>query len=85
MANEDICGRVIMVLAEYISDRVTDVDVSSSLVNDLGMDSLELTAIAVALESEFAVRIPDDTMSETLTVGELAVFIESRLSTRVNA
>lgn len=76
---DDIYGRVVMVLADYISDRVTGIELDSSLVNDLGMDSLELMAAVTSLEQEFGLRVPDDAMSEIATVGELSAFIESRL------
>ena len=85
MASDDIYGRVVMVLADYISDRVTGIDLNSSLVNDLGMDSLELMAAVTSLEQEFGLRVPDDIMSEIATVGELSAFIEARLSAKVNA
>ena len=87
MVNDDIYGRVVMVLTDYISDRVPSVDVSSSLVNDLGMDSLELMAAVTSLEQEFGLRVPDDVMSEIATVGELSEFIETKLAVkaRVNA
>ena len=81
---EDIYGRIVMVLSDYISDRVTGIDLDSSLVNDLGMDSLELMAAVTSLEQEFGLRVPDDVMSEISTVGELSAFIEARLSAKAN-
>jgi acyl carrier protein len=77
-----VYDRVTAVLADYISERVPAMDIHSSLVNDLGMDSLEMIAAATSLENEFGIRIPVDVMAELTTVEDLTVFIGSRLSAR---
>ena len=82
MPDMDIQRRVISVLADYTSARVTVPVANSSLVDDLGMDSLELMAAVTSLEQEFGLRVPDDVMSEISTVGELSAFIEARMSAK---
>lgn len=82
MASEDIQRRVISVLADYTSARVPVPVAESRLVDDLGMDSLELMAAVTSLEQEFGLRVPDDIMAEIFTVGELSAFIEARLSVK---
>lgn len=83
MDREVVYNRVVSVLDEY-TGRLDGVNSSSMLVDDLGMDSLELVAIRTALEGEFDIQIPDDTMSETITVGELSEFIAARLTANVD-
>jgi acyl carrier protein len=80
MVNELVLDRVISVLAEYTSARVAIPSGSHFLVEDLGIDSLEMLAAITSLEAEFGIRIPDDIMSEISTVGELSEFIAARLS-----
>lgn len=79
---EDIQRRVIAVIADYASARVPVPLPSSRIVDDLGMDSLELVSMVLSLESEFDLRVPDDIMSEISTVGELITWIEARLSVK---
>lgn len=83
MASDDIQRRVISVLADYASTRVPVPLPESRIVDDLGLDSLELMAAVTSLEAEFDFRIPDDIMSEISTVRELSGFIEKRLSAKV--
>lgn len=73
-----VYDRVVAVLDEY-TGRLDGANSSSELVVDLGMDSLDLIAVRAALEGEFDVHIPDDAMSELITVGELSEFIAGRL------
>jgi acyl carrier protein len=75
----DIERRVISVLADYTSARVPVPLPQSHIVDDLGIDSLEMLAAITSLESEFNFRIPDDIFSEIYTVRELSEFIEKRL------
>lgn len=82
MADDNIQRRVIAVLADYASVRVPVPLPESRIVDDLGLDSLELMAAVTSLEAEFGFHIPDDVMSEISTVRELSEFIEQRLSTK---
>ena len=43
----------------------------TSLKGDLGADSLDMTELAIALEEEFDVEIPDGSMDSIQTVGDI--------------
>jgi len=51
---------------------------SDRLVEDLGLDSMTLTTLAVALEDRFQVVLTDDEATRIRTVAELARCVASR-------
>lgn len=50
----------------------------SRLVEDLGIDSLDLVGVFVKIQDEYDVIIDDDDVSELRTVGDLVAFIGKR-------
>lgn len=53
-----------------------DINESSSLSADLGLNSFELFDIVCAIEDEFGVSISDRDLMKMVTVGDLVNFIE---------
>ena len=70
-------------------DRIKDVVVSklqlneneitpdSELVNDLGINSLELADLVMECEEEFDIEIDDNSIRGFVTVGDVAKYLES--------
>lgn len=54
-----------------------DIDSSTSLREDLGIDSLNLVTLAADLEDELALSIDDDVLNHIQTIGDLFKAIES--------
>jgi acyl carrier protein len=52
---------------------------SSSFVDDLGADSLDIVELVMELEKDFGVTIPDEEAERIKTVGEAIRFIEEHL------
>ena len=50
---------------------ITSVTDDNTLVNDLGLDSLELIQFALDLEEEFDIEIPDSAITAAMTVGQV--------------
>ncbi len=72
-------GEVRADLAELISSaagvepqRITD---DAQLDGDLGIDSLTLVEVVVAVEDRFGLVIPDDEWSRFRTVGDLVAYL----------
>lgn len=57
-------------------DRIED---STHLVNDLGLDSLDVLELAMALEEEFDIEIPDEELEPVATVGDFVRAVKKRL------
>lgn len=47
----------------------------ADLVNDLGLDSLDTVEVAMMLEEEFGIAIPDEKMEKAKTFGNLITII----------
>lgn len=53
-----------------------DIELSSNLRKDLGLDSLDLVELVMAVEQEFAIDIPDDDADKLLTFGDVVNYVE---------
>ena len=75
-----------MSIEEKISGIVSDqldtpreeISRSSSFVDDLKADSLDIVELVMALEDEFDIKIPDEDYDKILTVGDVIEYIESK-------
>lgn len=52
------------------------ISVDSSLIGDLGLDSLDVVDLAMSVEDEFDIEVPDDALDDIKTVGDFVRFIE---------
>ena len=67
-----------------VAQRLLDVDPaqvqeSTSFVDDLAVDSLALVEYAMALEDELHVRLAEDDLAQTRTVGQLVDLLADRV------
>jgi acyl carrier protein len=53
----------------------------SSVITELGIDSLSMMQIVGEMETELGVMIPDEDLVELVTVGDLVNKVEARLGT----
>lgn len=53
------------------------IDMEVSLVDDLGMDSLDAVELNMALEEAFDISIPDDVLASFVTVEDVVNYIDS--------
>ena len=63
--------RVRRLVAEHLGVGFDDLTPEVSLTDDLAVDSLDLLELALALEAEFGVTVPERTIGEVRTYGEL--------------
>lgn len=81
----DVRERVDRVLRDQLGPGI-DWDHNSQLRDDgLGLDCLDMVELAMRLEEEFVLRIPEDDFesSERIdTVGDVIAYLERRLSAR---
>ena len=68
--------RVIDIVAEQLGVDKNKVTPDTSLVNDLGADSLDTVELVMELEEEFNINIPDDEAEKIQTVGQAIDYIE---------
>ncbi len=53
-------------------------DPNLDLIEDLGIDSMELTTIVVVLQDEFGVRIDEDDFGELTTLAKITAYLEQK-------
>ncbi|MEG0751058.1 MAG: acyl carrier protein [Oscillospiraceae bacterium] len=66
---EILCGQL-----DLEEDKVTP---DSSIVDDLGADSLDVVDLIMSLEEEFDIEIPDEEIENIKLVGDLVKYIEA--------
>ncbi len=71
MDKETVIRRVKELVAEKLGIDVDEVTEEADLVDDLGADSLDLVDLAMAIEDEFGVTIPDDRLEKIRTVEDI--------------
>ncbi len=52
---------------------------TSSFVNDLGADSLDVVEFVMEVEKEFNITIPDEEATKLTTVGDAVKYIEAHI------
>ena len=68
--------KVQKILAEQLELDADEITMDSSLVEDLGIDSLDFVDIVMSLEDEFGIEVPDDQVENFHTVGDVVRYIE---------
>lgn len=66
-------------LAEQFSVNEDDITPDTSLLDDLGADSLDLVELIMAMEEEFDIEIPDDDVEQIKTVGDAVNYIKEKV------
>ncbi len=62
-------------LVEELSINPDDVTPKAELVNDLGINSLELADLVLLCEEKFNIEIGDDVVHKFITVGDVADYL----------
>lgn len=78
MTKEAINQKVLTVIREQGYDDI-GVTVESSLRDDLGVDSIGLMVVIIALEDAFEMTIPDEDIDRLITMGDLLTYLEYKI------
>ena len=70
--------KVQKILAEQLELDADEITLDSSLVEDLGIDSLDFVDIVMSLEDEFDTEFPEEDMTDIKTVGDIVKYIEDK-------
>lgn len=80
MEKELISGKVKEYAAHLMNIPEEEVKEESRLTNDLGYDSLDVLELIAQLETEFLMDIPSVDVEQLRTVGDVIVYIDSRIN-----
>lgn len=62
-------------IAENLEINTDNVTEESSFKDDLGIDSLDLFELVMAMEEEFGIEIPSDDLENMSTIGDVIKYI----------
>ena len=71
--------RVIEIVCENLAVSKDQVSRTTSFVDDIGADSLDIVELIMELEEEFEINIPDEQAEKIKTVGEAIDYIEREI------
>ncbi len=66
-------------LVEQFGVKESDITLDTSLIEDLGADSLDLVELIMAMEQEFDIEIPDEDVEGISTVGDAVNYVKEKL------
>ncbi|MBQ5825555.1 MAG: acyl carrier protein [Clostridia bacterium] len=64
------------IICKQLELEESDVTMDTNIRDDLGADSLDLVDLAMSLEDEFEVEVPDNALEKFETVADIVKFIE---------
>lgn len=70
LSSKDIHAQVVTAL-QATSTQTSEIDGQTQIVQDLGLDSLAVMNLMLALEDQFDISIPLDRVAEIVTVDDL--------------
>ena len=65
------------IIARELMVDESDITPETDIINDLGADSLTVVDLAMALEDEFEIEMPDEELENIKTVGDIVNYIKS--------
>ena len=73
--------RIIQIISKQLGIEEADINGKSSVVEDLGADSLDVVELVMALEEEFDLEIPDTEAEKIVNVQNIFDYMENALQT----
>lgn len=64
------------ILVEDMQVNADEITVEAELINDLGLNSLELADMILLCEEKFGIEIKDDDIHKFITVGDVVTYLE---------
>ena len=63
--------KLVRLLGDYTDVEASAITMDSNFVLDLHIDSVDMVAMVMTLEDEFGVQIPDESLNNLKTVGDV--------------
>lgn len=79
-SKKDVKSDIIDIIGFSLGFESKEIDLRSSLKNDLMADSLDIVEIAIALEEKYQIDIHDETLEKIKTVGDFISVAEHLIS-----
>lgn len=72
-------ARIIKIIAEQLGITEPEVTLDKNFANDLGADSLDTIELAMALEDEFRIELPDEELEQVKTVQDAVNLVDKHV------
>ena len=66
------------IIAEQLDIEESQIEETTNFKEDLGVDSLDLFELVMALEEEYDVEIPSEDLEKLLTVGDVMKYLKDK-------
>ncbi|WBW97652.1 acyl carrier protein [Oceanirhabdus sp. W0125-5] len=73
-----IFEKVKEIIADQLGIDTEEIKMETKLIDDLGVDSLEIFEVIMSLEEEFEIEIPNEDVEGMKSVSEMVKYIESK-------
>ena len=83
MSEQAVFRMVRSILAEQFDYEADRIDKDTSIINDLGADSLDIIDLLMAVEEEYEITIPNSELEYLRTVDELVHCIVFQAESRI--
>jgi acyl carrier protein len=77
MSTTNVDQKVKSIIAEQLGVGEDEIKPTSSFIEDLGADSLDIVELVMAMEEEFDVEIPDEAAESIKTVSDAVNYINT--------
>lgn len=67
------------ILVAQLNVNEDDIELKTSLSDDLDMDSLDMIDLAMTIEEQYSVEVPDEILKNLKTIEDVVGFIESNI------
>ncbi len=75
LAQADVLAGLKEIVEEVAGIPAASVELDKNFTDDLDVDSLSMVEVVVAAEERFGVKIPDESVTDLVTVGDAVNFI----------
>ena len=75
ITEQEVLAGIKEIVEEVAGVPGSDIEMSKNFTDDLDVDSLSMVEVVVACEERFGVKIPDEKVTELVTVGDAVNFI----------
>lgn len=75
MEDHDMFEQLKKILVDELQIEASDITMEAELINDLGINSLELADLICLCEEKFNVEIKDDDIHQFITVGNVVEYL----------
>ena len=73
-----VYDKIIEMLCEQFGLPEQDLNENTNLINDIGIDSVDVVELVVELENEFGLdEIPEEELRKMATIGDLAAYVSA--------